>query len=65
MGRAVILAIGKKKKKYLECRCQKYTSLPSSQLSSFPSIVLTVLENDAVQRETQDAVEYQPSKEII
>ena len=49
VSQAVISAVGKKKKKKksLERQCQKQAILLPSQLFPFPSIVLTVLENDA------------------
>ena len=46
-NQAIISVVGKKKKKCLECQCEKQESLLPSQLFPFPSIVLTVLENDA------------------
>ena len=49
MSRAVISAVGKKM--CLEHQSQKQASPLPSQLFPFPSIVLTVLENDAAQRE--------------
>ena len=55
----------KKKKKCLECQCQKQASLLPSQLFSFPSIALTVLENDAAKGETSETTEYQLSRAII
>ena len=47
------------KRKCLECQCQNHASLLPSQLFPFPSIVLTVLENDAARgkaRETTSLV---------
>ena len=46
---AVISAVGKKK---LECECPKQASLLLSQLFPFPSIMLTVFENDAAKQKT-------------
>ena len=48
---AVISAVDKKKK-CLECQCQKRADLLPSQLFPFPSIVLRVLENDAAKGRT-------------
>ena len=49
----------------LECQCQKQASLLPSQLFPFPSIVLTVLENDAARGKTCEATEYKLSKAMI
>ena len=57
----------KKKKKKLECQCPKQASLFSSQLFPFPSIALTVLENDPVPAKvkTWETTEYKLSKAVI
>ena len=51
VSQAIISAVGKKKKK-LNCQCQKQASLLPSQLLPFTSIVLTVLKNDATKGKT-------------
>ena len=51
-SRAVISGVGGKKKKHLECQRQKQASRLPSQLFPFPSIVLTLLENDAAKEKT-------------
>ena len=49
----------------LECHCQKQASLLPSQLFSFPSIVLTVLENETATGKTWETTEYKLSTAII
>ena len=62
-SQAVISEVGKNK--CLQCQCQKQASLLPSQLFPFPSILLTVLENDAVKGKSCKTREDKISKAII
>ena len=65
--RVLLSAVGKKKKKkkFVDCQCQKHASLLSCQLLPFPSIVLTVLKkDDAGNGKTCETTEYKLSKAV-
>ena len=63
VSEAVILAIGKNK--CLECQRQKQGCLHPSQLFPFPSVVLTLLKNDAAKGKAWETTEYNLSKAIL
>ena len=65
-SQAVISAVGeKKKKKKFRMLVSKTGKPPSFSPIPFPSIVWTVLENDAAKGETCKTTEYKRSKAII